>query len=110
MATGVAVEEASGTPRYNNQINGNYPNPFNPQTTIRFTSGQSGKATVRIFSVTGQLVRTLTTTVAAGPNNMVQWNGKKSDGTPVSSGVYFFKVSFPDGRALKSENNLVLVK
>jgi hypothetical protein len=110
LATGVEVPGGEQAPRFNNSINGNFPNPFNPQTTIKFTSGQAGKATIRIFSVSGQLVRTLTTNVTAGPNNLVHWNGKKSDGTAVSSGVYFFKVSFPDGRNLKSENNLVLVK
>ncbi len=110
LATGVEIEEATAAPRYSNSINGSYPNPFNPQTTIRFTSGQAGKATIRIFSVSGQLVRTLTANVTAGPNNLVHWNGKMQNGTPVSSGVYFFKVSFPDGRNLKSENNLVLVK
>jgi hypothetical protein len=109
LATGVPVDEASDAPRFSNTIAGNYPNPFNPQTTIKFSSAKAGKATIRIFNVSGRLVRTMTTNVTAG-TNYAHWNGRQGDGAPVSSGVYFFKVSFPDGTDLKSPNNLVLVK
>jgi len=108
LATGVEVVEASESPRVN-AIKGNVPNPFNPMTGIRFSSAQAGKATVRIFGVNGQLVRTLTSNVTVGLNE-VRWNGKKNDGTTLASGVYFYKITFPDGKDLRSPSNLVLVK
>jgi len=109
LATGVDVGEGGeGAPRIN-KINGNFPNPFNPQTAIRFTSAQAGKGEVRIFNVGGQLVRTLHANVTVGPNE-VRWNGKKSDGNPLASGVYFYKIVFPNGESVHAPNNLVLVK
>jgi hypothetical protein len=109
LATAVDVGEGGeGAPRIN-KINGNFPNPFNPQTAIRFTSAQAGKSEIRIFSVGGQLVRTLHANVTQGPNE-VRWNGKKGDGTPLASGVYFYKIVFPNGESFRAPNHLVLVK
>ena len=109
LATGVDVGEGGeGAPRIN-KINGNFPNPFNPQTAIRFSSAQAGKGEVRIFNVGGQLVRTLHANVTVGPNE-VRWNGKKSDGNALASGVYFYKIVFPNGESVHAPNNLVLVK
>jgi len=108
LATPVDVGEPDGAPRLN-KINGNYPNPFNPQTAIRFASAQAGKGEIRIFSVGGQLVRSLKTTVVAGANE-VRWNGKRDDGTPLASGVYFYKIVFPNGESFRAPSSLVLVK
>ena len=108
LATAVGEDAPSAAPRIN-KIDGNAPNPFNPQTAIRFQSAQVGKAQVRIFSVSGALVRTLHTTVTAGPNE-VRWNGKKDDGGSLASGVYFYKIVFPNGESIKAPYNLVLVK
>ena len=108
LATGVEVIEGEGAPRIN-KINGNFPNPFNPQTAIRFSSAQAGKGEIRIFSVGGQLVRTLRATVVTGPNE-VRWNAKRDDGTPLASGVYFYKIVFPNGQSFRAPSSLVLVK
>jgi flagellar hook assembly protein FlgD len=90
-----------------NRIEGNFPNPFNPQTTIRFSSASTGKVTIRIFNVGGQLVRTLSTKADAGANE-VRWNGRRDDGQPIASGVYFYKVKFADGS--ESGSRMALVK
>ena len=108
LATGVEVVEGEGAPRIN-KINGNFPNPFNPQTAIRFSSAQAGKGEIRIFSVGGQLVRTLRASVVSGANE-VRWNGKRDDGTPLASGVYFYKIVFPNGQSFRAPSSLVLVK
>ncbi|HEX7078818.1 MAG TPA: FlgD immunoglobulin-like domain containing protein [Candidatus Eisenbacteria bacterium] len=104
-ATGVEVSDASAAPKVN-KLEGNYPNPFNPQTTIKFTAAQAGKVTLRIFNVGGQLVRTLTTKAEVGPNE-VRWNGKRDDGAQLASGVYFYKVRFVDGTETGSRMALV---
>jgi hypothetical protein len=106
LATGVVDDQASAAPRVN-KLNGNFPNPFNPQTAIRFSSASAGKVTIRIFNVGGQLVRTLGTKVDAGANE-VRWNGRRDDGTPLASGIYFYKVRFADGS--ESGSRMALVK
>jgi hypothetical protein len=105
-ATGVEISDASAAPRVN-RLDGNFPNPFNPQTTIRFSSASTGKVTIRIFNVGGQLVRTLSSKADTGANE-VRWNGRRNDGTPLASGVYFYKVKFADGS--ESGSRMALVK
>jgi hypothetical protein len=105
-ATGIEVSDASGAPRVN-KLDGNFPNPFNPQTTIRYSSATAGKVTIRIFNVGGQLVRTLNSKADAGANE-VRWNGRRDDGQSLASGVYFYKVKFADGT--ESGSRMALVK
>lgn len=108
-ALATAVDDpTSAAPRIN-KIYGNFPNPFNPHTAIRFSSAVAGKAQIRIFSVSGRLVRTLNTNVAEGPNE-VRWNGKADDGAPLASGVYFYKLVSSNGEVVRGLNSLVLVK
>ena len=79
-----------------NRLQGNFPNPFNPETAIRYTSAKSGRVDVRIFDVAGRLVQTISRNATQGVNE-VRWNGKSSDGRDLASGVYFVKVKYPDG-------------
>jgi flagellar hook assembly protein FlgD len=70
----------------------NVPNPFNPQTRIRFELSQPGSAQVGIFDVSGRLVRTLVSeSLAAGPHERV-WQGKDNDGRQVPSGAYYVRL------------------
>ena len=70
----------------------NYPNPFNPETTISFNNPQSGKVNLSIFNIKGQLVKTLLDDeTSAGPHSLV-WNGKDERGKNVASGIYFTKI------------------
>ena len=108
-ALATAVDpELEGAPRINS-IDGHYPNPFNPLTAIKFSSAQAGKASVRIYNVAGALVRSIDANVAVGANE-VRWNGKNNEGSTVGSGVYFYKIVFPNGETANAKNNLVLVK
>jgi flagellar hook capping protein FlgD len=105
-ATGVADDASAEAPRVN-KLEGNFPNPFNPQTTIKFSAAQAGKVTLRIFNVGGQLVRTITAKAEVGANE-VRWNGKRDDGAAIASGIYFYKVKFADGS--ESGSRMALVK
>lgn len=70
----------------------NQPNPFNPTTRIEFTMERAGKATVRVFDVTGKRVRTVFSGDAkAGPNSVV-WDGRDERGHSVGSGVYLYRL------------------
>jgi len=71
----------------------NHPNPFNPSTTIPFTLDAERRVTITIFDAAGRRVRTLVDEVlGAGPQD-AQWDATDDDGAPVSSGVYFYRMS-----------------
>ncbi len=69
-------------------IAGNYPNPFNASTNIEFTLPENGMASLVIYSITGQKIRTLVSdTLSAGTHSVI-WDGLTDRGTTVSSGIY----------------------
>lgn len=83
--------EASG-----GELEQNYPNPFNPVTTIRYELQTPGRAQLRVYDVSGRLVRTLLdSNVTAGARHEVTWDGRSDGGERVASGVYFYKLSAP---------------
>ena len=71
----------------------NYPNPFNPTTTISFEIAEKGKTEVEIFNIKGQKVKTLLNENLEAGQHSVIWNGKTDSEKQVSSGMYFYKVS-----------------
>lgn len=74
------------------RLAGNYPNPFNPATTIAFSLAQSSDVKLTVFNVLGQSVTTLVDgTMEAGEHNVV-WNGTDANGNTVSSGVYLYRL------------------
>jgi hypothetical protein len=94
LATGV---EVASPPPATNTLRTNAPNPFNPATRIRFVLARPGPVAVRIFTVAGRLVRTLRQNVpVAGPGE-IPWDGRQGGGRPLPSGIYFYRVRFPDG-------------
>lgn len=72
---------------------GNYPNPFNPSTTISFTLPSSGIANLSIYSITGQKVRDLVSGPLSSGAHSVTWDGRDASGKAVSSGVYLSRLS-----------------
>jgi hypothetical protein len=104
QATGVEVTEAPKV----NRLEGNFPNPFNPETAIRFSAATPGKVTVRIFDVAGRLVNTLTKSVTETGLNEIRWNGKSSDGRSMASGLYFYRIRFANGQ--QSEAKMTMLK
>jgi len=70
----------------------NYPNPFNPLTTIRFYMPERGHASLRIYNVRGELVRTLIDDSTPKGEIIVTWDGTDDRGRKVGSGVYFYEL------------------
>ena len=70
------------------RITGNYPNPFNPETTIEFTAHREGAVQLTIYNVLGQKVRSLLSSTIQAGNHRIRWDGKDGMGHNVSSGVY----------------------
>jgi hypothetical protein len=81
-----------------NFLDNSYPNPFNPTTTIRYGIAEHSHVSLKIYNVAGQLVRTLVNEIQAPRQEgyTVRWNGLNENGRPVSSGVYFYRLSAGD--------------
>jgi len=88
-------------------LKGNYPNPFNPNTTIQFSLDKASNATVQIFNTKGQLVKTLVSGNKAAGTYNVAWDGTDNNGRKVSSGVYLYRLQTPSFHA---SQKMVLMK
>ncbi len=73
------------------ELTGNYPNPFNPSTYIKFSLKAESKVSLEIFNIRGQRVKTLVEDEMQAGYHSVVWNGTDQSGKHVSSGVYFTK-------------------
>ena len=94
---GIGVGEPYGTNDPTNlpmiaNLGANYPNPFNPTTTINFSNGVAGNVTINIYNVLGQKVKSLVNEHLPVDDHTVIWNGKDDNNQQVSSGVYFYKM------------------
>ena len=90
----------------------NYPNPFNPETWIPYQLSEGSTVTVKIYDVSGSLVRTIG--VGHKPvgyyltrEKAVYWDGQNQTGEPVSSGVYFYTLNTD---AYTQTRRMVIVK
>jgi FlgD Ig-like domain len=103
-ANGVATSVADGGAPRLPALRQNRPNPFNPATMISYDVPAGGATmTLRIYDVSGRLVRTLVDgRRLAGTHNAV-WDGRNDAGAPVSSGIYFYQMiagSFVEARRM----------
>jgi len=74
-------------------LNGNYPNPFNPETTISFSVAQtSSMVNLEIYNLKGQNIKTLVNEILPAGNHSIVWNGADEKGKPIASGVYLYKM------------------
>jgi flagellar hook assembly protein FlgD len=67
----------------------NYPNPFNPKTTLPFSLAAPGHVRLAIFDVAGRLQRTLVDAQLPAGEHWVNWDGRDEAGSELASGVYF---------------------
>ncbi len=75
----------------------NYPNPFNPATTLRYTVPASGHVDVAVYAADGRKVKTLVSRSHNTGAFSVRWDGRDESGRPVASGVYFARIVHPQG-------------
>jgi hypothetical protein len=92
----VVENSDENAPQLVTRLNSNYPNPFNPSTTISFDLARPGKARLSVYNVKGQLVKELVDGDMASGQHRVIWNGLDSSGRSVSSGVYFYRLEAGD--------------
>jgi photosystem II stability/assembly factor-like uncharacterized protein len=70
----------------------NYPNPFNSSTRIDYYLPAAGDVMIKIFNISGQLVRTLVSQTKASGHHSVIWDGQSDKGSFISSGIYIYQL------------------
>ncbi len=71
----------------------NYPNPFNPTTTIEYSVPEKGNVSIEIYNILGQRVNALTNSEHSKGTHAIQWDGKDKNNKTLPSGIYFYRVS-----------------
>ena len=70
----------------------NYPNPFNPETVIRFALASDAFVSIEIYNIRGQRVRSLVAEERRAGEYNVMWNGRDDNGNSVAAGIYFYRM------------------
>ena len=90
--TDIAGQSSTALPR-DFVLGQNFPNPFNPTTTISYSLPSRSRLTLDIFDVLGRRVRTLVDGLRPAGKYTAEWDGCDDDGRPVSSGVYLYRLT-----------------
>ncbi|MFO7659775.1 MAG: carboxypeptidase regulatory-like domain-containing protein, partial [Candidatus Cloacimonadaceae bacterium] len=85
----------------------NYPNPFNPNTTISLALAKDSNVTVKIYNVKGQVIKNLLDSKVKAGSHTLQWDGTDDNGSPVSSGIYMVKLQ---GEGFATSRKMTLMK
>ena len=85
----------------------NSPNPFNPETDIRYQIPQAQKVKLEVYNTTGQVLRVLVDEYVGAGSYMVRWDGRDMHGMEVSSGMYFYRIEAGD---FMSTKKMVMIK
>jgi hypothetical protein len=88
------------------ELCGNYPNPFNPNTTIFYTLPRQSHVELKVFSIMGQEIATLVSEPQPAGSHTVIWNGKNQSGKPVPPGLYLCRMRC--GKFVKARKMLLL--
>ncbi len=74
-------------------IIGNYPNPFNPSTTLRYGLAEPGQVGLKVYNMLGQLVRTIVDEQQLEGYHEAVWDGRNEGGAIMASGVYIYRMT-----------------
>ena len=74
------------------QLKQNFPNPFNPATTIEYSISESSPVTIKVFNIEGKEIATLVNSYHAPGNYSIEWNGMNRFGQPAASGTYIYEI------------------
>ena len=86
----------------------NYPNPFNPFTTIEFSLPVDDFIEFSIYNIRGQLIKSFSKDKYSSGRNSILWDGTDGYGNPQSSGIYFYQIK--SDRGIQGTGRMVLLK
>lgn len=107
VRTSVANDDNTQSPEPTDFGLANFPNPFNPTTTISFIAPQAGITKLSVFNIKGQRVITLHDGFLTKGQHRIVWNGLDERGSAVSSGVYFVRVEI---NGTSQTHKMILIK
>lgn len=107
ISSTTGVEENRGQGILPFMLGQNKPNPFNSSTVILYSLDKPGRACLEIYNIVGQIVVTLVDRYHMPGQYQATWKGANGDGREMPSGVYFYRLSTPEQRAVKK---LLLMK
>ena len=87
-------------------LNSPYPNPFNPETSILLQTSTTGKTTLKIYNIRGNLIKTLFEGFLPAGSRTFRWNGTQDDGKEVPSGVYIISAK-NNGKSVRQKAILI---
>lgn len=90
------------------ELGTNYPNPFNPSTTIPVTLARDGQVSLEIYDVAGRCVRTLHAGSLSAGEHAFTWDGRNGQGVGVASGTYYARMNGQGGAS--ASQRMVLIK
>ncbi len=96
----VSVEDET-TPILTTELFSAYPNPFNPETTVRFNLKESSQVSLEIYNILGQRIKTIVDNHLETGKYQYVWHGDDNSGNRVSSGIYFYRLNATDYVAIK---------
>jgi hypothetical protein len=100
LQTGITNKETDRTAA-DFVLNDNYPNPFNPETTIEYELPQAGPVRLEVYNILGQKIKTLIDQNQVAGVHRVVWNGKNELSEAVASGIYLYRIQSQDFEATK---------
>lgn len=95
------------TPVVETMLLSNFPNPFNPETSISYNLKADEQVCLEIYNLKGQKVKTLVNEKVKAGSHKVTWKGDDDNGKPVSSGVYFYRMNSGN---YSSSKKMILMK
>ena len=87
-------------------LHSNFPNPFNPTTTIQYNLPEDGLVNITIYDLAGRLVRTLVSSSQNSGYKSIQWDATNNKNDPVAAGVYFYTLQV--GELMHTKKMLLL--
>ncbi len=90
-----------------NRLYTNYPNPFNPTTSISYSLKEEARVSLKIYNVKGELIKTIVDGKQNRGLHNVSWDGKDNQNKAVSSGIYFYQINTPN---FKQQKKMLLLK
>ena len=104
----VGIDDDVQVNPYDYALHDNFPNPFNPETQIRFSIGSQEDVKLIVYDVVGRQVRTLIKGNAYDPGfHVVNWNGLDDQGQKVPSGLYIYRIK---AGSFIADKKMLLVK